>query len=88
MALKWTKTALRTFDEIAQYIAQDNPVRATPFASELGDKTAMLETFPGMGRPGRVHGTRELVAHKNYLVIYRVRKDTVEILRLHPVAQS
>jgi toxin ParE1/3/4 len=35
-----------------------------------------------------VHGTRELVIHKNYLAIYRVRVDDVEILRIHHVARK
>jgi toxin ParE1/3/4 len=88
MALKWTKTALRTIDEIAQYIAQDNPASATSFVKELRQSTEKLASFPGMGRAGRVHGTRELVIHKNYLVIYRVRADDVEILRIHHVARK
>jgi len=41
-----------------------------------------------MGRAGRVPGTRELVLHKNYIAIYRVRADDVEILRLHDVARN
>jgi toxin ParE1/3/4 len=88
MALKWTKTALRTLDEIAQYITQDNPTRATSFIKELRQSTEKLSSFPGMGRAGRVHGTRELVIHENYLAIYRVRADDVEILRIHHVARK
>ena len=87
MALKWTTTALRTIDEIAGYIARDNPSRAASFVLELRHKTTQLESFPGMGRAGRVHGTRELVLYKNYLAIYRVRGGDVEILRTHHVAK-
>jgi toxin ParE1/3/4 len=87
MALKWTKTALRTIDEIAEYIAQDNPARASSFVKELRQSTEKLASFPGMARAGRVHGTRELVIHENYLAIYRVRADDVEILRIHQVAR-
>jgi toxin ParE1/3/4 len=88
MALKWTKTALRTVDEIAAYIAQDSPARATSFALELKQGAARLESFPGMGRAGRMLGTRELVLHKNYIAVYRVRGDDVEILRIHHAARS
>ena len=86
MALKWTKTALRSVDEIAGLIAKDNPTRATTFVLELKDAVTKLQVHPGMGRAGRVPGTRELVLHKNYIAIYRVRGDDVEILRLHQVA--
>ena len=88
MALKWTQTALRGIDEIAGYIAQDNPARATLLVRELRESAAELESFPGMGRAGRVHGTRELVLHKNYIAIYRVKGGDVEILRIHHVARN
>ncbi|MCX7202948.1 MAG: type II toxin-antitoxin system RelE/ParE family toxin [Burkholderiales bacterium] len=83
MRIKWTKTALRSVDEIAGYIAQDSRTRATSFVLELQDAVTKLKAHPGMGRAGRVPGTRELVLHKNYIAIYRVRGDDVEILRLH-----
>jgi len=88
MAIKWTKTALRSVDEIASYIAKDNPARASSFAIELRDAVTKLQLHPGMGRAGRVPGTRELVLHKNYNAIYRVRDGDVEILRMHHVARN
>jgi addiction module RelE/StbE family toxin len=87
MPIKWTQTALGSVDEIAGYIAKDNPARASSFVVELRDAVTKLQLHPGMGRAGRVPGTRELVLHKNYIAIYRVRGDDVEILRLHHVAR-
>ena len=87
MVLKWTKTALHSFDEIAGFIAKENPIRATSFVLELKEALNKLQVHTGMGRAGRVPGTRELVLHKNYIAIYRVRGDDVEILRLHHVAR-
>ena len=83
MLIRWTKTALLSVDEIAGYIAKDNPTRATSFVLELQDAVTKLKAHPGMSRVGRVPGTRELVLHKNYIAIYRVRGNNVEILRLH-----
>ena len=88
MLIKWTKSALASVDEIAGFIAKDNPTRATSFVLELKDAVTKLQVHPGMGRAGRVPGTRELVLHKNYIAIYRVRVDDVEILRLHHVARN
>ncbi len=88
MLIKWTKTALASLDEIASFIAKDNPTRATSFVLELQAAVTKLQAHPGMGRPGRVAGTRALVLHKNYLAIYRVRGDDVEILRLHHAARN
>ena len=42
-----------------------------------------LEGFPMLGYGGRVLGTRELViANTPYIVIYRVKGNTIEILRV------
>jgi addiction module RelE/StbE family toxin len=83
MLIQWTRAALASVDEIAGFIAKDNQARATSFVLELQAAVAKLQAHPGMGRAGRVPGTRELVLHKNYIAIYRVRGDDVEILRLH-----
>jgi toxin ParE1/3/4 len=88
MLIKWTRAALASVDEIADFIAKDNPTRATSFVLELQAAVTQLQAHPGMGRAGRVPGTRELVLHKNYIAIYRVRGDDVEILRLHHAARN
>jgi plasmid stabilization system protein ParE len=47
------------------------------------EAVAQLAEQPGLGRPGRVPGTRELIVSRTrYIVPYRVRGDTVEILRV------
>jgi toxin ParE1/3/4 len=88
MLIKWTRAALASVDEIAGFIAKDNPTRATSSVLELQAAVTQLQARPGMGRAGRVPGTRELVLHKNYIAIYRVRGDNVEILRLHHAARN
>ena len=87
MAVKWTKTALAKLSAIAEYIERDNPDRARTFVFDILAKTNNLIQFPGMGRPGRVLGTRELVIHSNYIIPYRVRGDVVEVLRVQHVAR-
>ena len=88
MLIKWTKTALRSVDEIAGYIAKDNLTRANSFELELPAAVTKLLARSGMGRAGRVPGTRVLVLHQNVIAIYRVRGDDVEILRLHHAARN
>ena len=41
-----------------------------------------------MGKPGRVQGTRELVAHRSYILIYAVKADQVQVLRLLHTARQ
>lgn len=77
---------------IIDYIAQDNPARAETFGLELRDKIGALAQHPELGRagrPGLPDGVRELVAHRNYIVLYRVLHEvrTVEVLRIRHGAQ-
>jgi toxin ParE1/3/4 len=47
------------------------------------EQVALLANHPGIGRPGRVEGTRELVIPGlPYLVAYSHRNDTVAVLRV------
>lgn len=47
-----------------------------------------MADYPGLGRTGRIAGTRELVTHRNYILIYDTAGDVVRILRvLHAARQ-
>lgn len=83
MPVKWTRTALANLDEEAAYLAQQNPQAATDLVDRIEEAVRRLNEFPAMGRPGRVSGTRELVVTDTpYIVPYRVRGQTVHILRV------
>ena len=89
----WRPIAETDLDGILDYIAKDNPIRAEEFGQELRDKTLPLAQHPKLGRTGRPAlpaFLRELVAHPNYLVFYRVLEETrtVEILRVKHTAQQ
>lgn len=83
MHVRWLRTALRNLEEEANYIAADNPHMASVVMQRILAATELLRTQAALGRPGRVAGTRELiVANTPYLIPYRIRDDTVEILRV------
>lgn len=88
MAVKWTHKALANLRLIAEHIAKDKPGRAQSFVQEIRQKTNLLARFSSAGRAGRVAGTRELVAQKNYIVAYQVKGEDVQIIRVHHVAQK
>ena len=88
MKLVWTRPAREDRKAIREYIAVDNPSAALDLDELLSEKTARLLDHPGLGRPGRLQGTRELVAHRNYILIYDVAGDLVRVLRvLHAARQ-
>lgn len=65
------------------YIAGDNPDAAVALDDLFQEKAGLLLTdYPRAGRPGRVEGTRELVAHRHYILVYDVDDDRVRILRV------
>lgn len=87
-ALRWTPEAIRDREAIYDFIEADNPVAALMLDELLEQQAGRLIDHPSLGRPGRVAGTRELVAHPNYLLIYDVKNDLVRMLRvLHAARQ-
>jgi plasmid stabilization system protein ParE len=77
------RAALRNLDDEAAYIAAEDAAAARLVVKRVFDAVALLPGQPGLGRPGRVPGTRELVVHKTrYIVPYRVRGQVIEILRV------
>ena len=86
MDVCWTRRAKRRLQQIGHYIAQDNPRAALKTVQRIWDSGNKLASHPGIGRDGRVAGTRELVVQANYIVIYRVRKNVVEIVTVQHAA--
>ncbi|MGH8727967.1 MAG: type II toxin-antitoxin system RelE/ParE family toxin [Burkholderiales bacterium] len=67
--------------EVIDYIAADNPTAALRIAKIIREQVEALWDLPNRGRPGRVHGTRELLVQRMpYIVMYRVLNNSVEIL--------
>ena len=88
MRIRWRPLAEADRDAIIDYIAQDNPLAAIELGDTINERVAELPTYPKLYRLGRVKGTREMVVHPNYLVVYRVRRNSIEIVRvLHSARQ-
>jgi toxin ParE1/3/4 len=88
--IEWRPMARDDLRSIVRYIGRDSPTRAVNFGKELRAKIEPLAKYPEIGRPGRIEGTRELIAHPNYIVFYRVlhASRTVQILRVKHAAQQ
>jgi toxin ParE1/3/4 len=88
MQVKWLRKALHNLDEEATYIAIEDPAAARLVVQRVIDAVAQLAEQPGLGRPGRVPETRELVVPRtHYIVPYKVSQDTVAILRVFHTAR-
>jgi len=83
LKLRWTRPALADLVEAQEYIARDNPAAAQAVAQRVWDAAKRLCDNPQIGRQGHVQGTREWpVTQTPYLIVYRVKDDALEILRV------
>ena len=88
MRLFWTPDAVDDRRAIYDYVEADNPRAALTLDELFSDRVLHLIDHPGLGRVGRITGTRELVVHKNYILIYDTTAEQVRILRvLHAARQ-
>lgn len=82
MKLVWARPARADRRGVFEFIAADSVRAAHKMDLIFAEKAELLTRFPELGRTGRVPGTRELLAHRHYFLIYRIQRDTVQILRL------
>jgi len=89
MRVRWTTPAAEDLYRIVQQIKQDNPGAAARVAKTLYEGCSNLREFPHLGRQGRIRETRELVfPGLPYIVVYRIREQVAEIIRIYHGAQD
>lgn len=82
MKVIWTALARSERAAIITYIANDNPRAAMRMDELFSEAATLLERHPRMGRPGKIAGTREVIPHESYRLVYEVDSDIVTILTL------
>jgi addiction module RelE/StbE family toxin len=88
MRIEWSAPASEDRDAIFDYVEADNPSAAIGVDNRIREQVGDLGSFPELGRPGRVEGTRELViVHTPYIAAYRIADGTVTVLRILHGAQ-
>lgn len=79
MNLSFTPAAAADLEAIRTFLAEDDLAVAERVVARILQSVSMLETFPMLGRPGRVNDTRELtIAGLPYFAVYRIA-DATEI---------
>ena len=86
--LQWRPLSLADRDAIMEYIGQDNPTAAIDLDLEFEAKAENARQRPKLYKPGRMKGTREIVVRPNYVMVYRITGDLIEILRVLHTAQQ
>jgi toxin ParE1/3/4 len=87
--VRWLDQAVEDLKVVRTYIARDNPSAAADIAKRIRNAVKLLHDYPAAGRAGRVPNTRELIVTGTpYILPYRVKADTVQILRVLHGAQQ
>lgn len=83
MDIVFTRAALRDLEHIHAFIAKDGPGRAYDVLAGIRISINRLALYPAFGRISKKAGVRELIVPRlPYKVPYRVRGQTVRILRV------
>lgn len=82
MRVLWTLAAEQDRADTVNYIAEDKPLAAIRMDELVEAAVGRRAEHPLIGRPGQIPGTRELIPHDSYRLVYEVQADTVWILAL------
>lgn len=88
MIVEWSVFAVADRNAIFDYIEADSPRAAAEIDDRIEAEVERLTQLPGMGRPGRIEGTRELIIGRTpYIAVYRILDNTLYVLRILHGAQ-
>ena len=81
LPIVWSQDARDDLSEIISFVQAWSPNAANRLADVIESSTWLLETHPLAYRcSDRIEGCREIVAHPNYVVVYKVFDTSVRIV--------
>ncbi len=89
MRIRWTPSAAEDLQHISDYLKQHHPHYRQATIRKVYSAIQSLKEWPLCGRVGREDGTRELLFPPlPYVAVYRVREQSIEVLRIYHGAQE
>jgi len=89
MRIRWTPAAAADLEHLSEYLNNHHPHYRQPTLRKMYAAIGSLKEWPHRGRPGREEGTRELLfLPLPYVAVYRVKEESIEILRIYHGAQE
>ncbi|MCR4295413.1 MAG: type II toxin-antitoxin system RelE/ParE family toxin [Elusimicrobia bacterium] len=83
MKVAWTRLALADLGNAYDFVIEDNPAEAARTIERIRKALEAARRHPEIGRPGRVHGTRELIIPGTpFIAAYRVKAKRIEVLSI------
>ncbi len=89
MRVRYTPQAMCDLAEIFSSIVRDNPVAARRVVAAIRRDIMLVAENPGIGRHGRIAGTRELVVSKlPDIAAYRQQDGGIDVLAVVHTARD
>lgn len=76
----WRASARTDLTSTIRFIANESPPAARRMRGLIEASVLSATEHPYLYRTGRVPGTREIIAHPNYIVVYRVMAECIEVV--------
>lgn len=84
----WTPEAIQDRTAIWDYLVARDPAAAIKMDERISAAAQRLAEHPLLGKAGLVQGTRELIPHESYRLVYEVYQEKVWILALVHTARQ
>jgi toxin ParE1/3/4 len=89
MRIRWTPAAAADLQSINDYLKEHHPHYREATVRKVYAAILSLKEWSHLGRVGREEGTRELLFPPlPYIAVYRVKEESVEVLRIYHGAQE
>jgi toxin ParE1/3/4 len=89
MRIRWTQAAAADLQHISDYLKDHHPQYSEPSLRRVYSSIQSRKEWPYRRRAGREEGTREILfLPLPYVAVYRVKEQSIEILRLYHGAQD
>ncbi|SER91741.1 addiction module toxin, RelE/StbE family [Vreelandella subterranea] len=79
LPIHWHDEAINDLFELVVYIAERDPQAARRLRIRIEAAISSVAEHPYLHQVGRLPGTREIVAHPNFIVVYQVT-DRIEVI--------
>ncbi|MFJ1301748.1 type II toxin-antitoxin system RelE/ParE family toxin [Pseudomonadota bacterium AL_CKDN230030165-1A_HGKHYDSX7] len=76
----WLPAARDDLAAIITYLAERSPSAARSLRQRIERAVLPATGYPYLHRPGRVPGTREVVVHPSYVVVYRITHNALQVV--------
>jgi toxin ParE1/3/4 len=84
----WRLEARADLAAIIRFIANESPTAARRIRNLIEASVLPAAEHPYLYRAGAVPGTREIISHPNYIVVYQITAERIEVVSVLHVRQE